>query len=493
MKKIIYMILVFTCIISYTNPILAMPWNPEDDIDIHVLPDELENNNASENSVELPKIEAQSGFLMDMENGETLFSKEPDKKAYPASTTKVLTALIALENGDLSEIVKIGNEAYLCAKDSSLAGIDIGEEISLEDLLYGLMLPSGNDAAYSVAVHIGRRIKNNPDLTIQESLEVFLGEMNSRIKDLGAKNSNFVTPDGYHDDNHYTTAHDMAIITRQAMTHKEFRKIISTKIFTIDDWSSLHDPNAEEKEIRYWWNSNALIQPKGDFFYPNAIGGKTGYTSKSQHCLVSSASNESLDLIAVVLGATKHGKWTDSISLFDYAFDNYELYKPFSSGQQISMLNINNNPDNDWIKVFVDRTPTHIVPKDKINNIKQEIEWMPEIVQDNENGEVKLSISAPVSRSQKVGTLVLKLDDKVLDSIDLISSKTVEKIDPPKTNILKKPLNIKTPDDSSSKYNVRLWSQIGIGVVVLIFIILIIRIILGRKRRKKYMHYRKRY
>ncbi|HZJ82468.1 MAG TPA: D-alanyl-D-alanine carboxypeptidase family protein [Clostridia bacterium] len=500
MKRIISMFLVLICIVGFVNPVLA---EPEDKVNINVLPNEPGSVSTLKDSdilVESPEIESQSGILMDIESGEFLFSKDSNKKVYPASTTKVLTALIALENGDLDEIVTVGTEAYLCAKDSSLAAIDIGEEISLKNLLYGLMLPSGNDAAYTIAVHIGRKIKDDPELSIEESLRVFIDNMNHRTEELGATGSHFVTPDGYHDDDHYTTAHDMALIAQEAMTHDIFREIISTKIFTMDDWSSLHDPNVEEeeKEIRYWWNSNALIQPNGNFYYPNSIGGKTGYTSKSLHCLVSSAASEGMELIAVVLGASKHGKWTDSISLFDYGFDNFELYKPFSPDQQINVLNVDNNPDDDSVSILINKSPVHVILKNEIKDIKQEIEWVQEVVQKQEDGKNLLSLSAPISRSQKVGTLTLKLNGKVIDEIDLITAKAVRKIEPTKPKTSKKSKTPKKPNDttierSNSWNSLTIWGRLGIGIVGFILLAFVVFIISVRNRKKGYMYYRRRY
>ena len=130
-----------------------------------------------------------------------------------------------------------------------------------------------------------RKVKGDSSLSIDEALKIFIALMNKRSMELGAIHSNFENPDGYHHDNHYTTAHDLALITREAMKYDIFREIISTQMFTIPDWSSAHDPTVEEKEIRYWRNTNALIQPNSKYYYPHAIGGKTGYTSNAMHCL----------------------------------------------------------------------------------------------------------------------------------------------------------------------------------------------------------------
>lgn len=161
--------------------------------------------------------------------------------------------MLALEHGDLKEVVTVRNEANLCQPDGSKAGLDLEEQITLENLIRGLLLPSGNDAAYTIAVHIARKVSNDPNMPIEQALDKFSELMNEKAKELGAENSQFVNPHGYHNDEHYTTARDLALITREAMKYDFFREVVSTQVFTIKDWN-----NAEE--IRYWRNSNALIQ-----------------------------------------------------------------------------------------------------------------------------------------------------------------------------------------------------------------------------------------
>jgi len=473
MKRIKSLILALICLLAFASPILATSENGT--VDINVLTTVTEEN---------LNLEAQGAILMGLENGEIIFSRNGDKKLYPASTTKILTALLALEHGDLDGIVTVGNEANLCTYDSSKAGLDIGEEISLEELLYGLMLPSGNDAAYTIAVHIGREVKSDQSLSIDKAVDAFIDLMNSRSKELGASNSHFVTPDGYHDDNHYTTARDIALITREAMKHDVFRKIVATRMFTIPDWSSLHNPNVEN-ETRYWRNSNLLIQPNDQFHYPDATGVKTGYTSKAMHCLVTSATRDNMELLTVVLGSSRHGKWTDSTTLLDYGFDNYERYKPFSQGEQLAILDIEGNPQQDWVRIVADRAPIFLIPKGNLDKVSQEIEWNEEVSQNEEDGKNHLSIEVPVSKSQKVGSVTISLDGKILDKIDLITSRAVEK----KEKEAPKPL-VKIKDGIDNSFSALWashspWKKVLYGLGILIIILFIIRIGLVRRRRKK--------
>ncbi len=481
MKRIFSIFFALIITVFFTIPVIASP--NQDEVDISIAP------SVSKDSI---SIESEKAILMGLDNGEILYAKDAHKKAYPASTTKILTALIALENGDLEEIVTIGNEANLCAYDSSRAGIDLNEQISLENLLYGLMLPSGNDAAYSIAVHIGRKVKGDPTLSIDDAVQVFIDLMNDKAKELGATNSHFVTPDGYHHDDHYTTVYDMGLIAREAMKDETFRKLVSTKMYTIPDWSSMHDPEAEETEIRYWRNTNALIQPNDKYYYPDAIGVKTGYTTNARHCLVTAASRDGMELLSVVMGGSKNARWMDSISLMDYGFDNYVPFKPYTKGEQIDILNITNNPETDWVRVIVDETSTHLVHKDKISRVRQEITWDEDIIVDKVDGKDRISIPAPISQYQKVGTLSLILDDRILDEIDLVTSNGVGV-----KEISEVKFPVKLLDGIESKhlnflYEYNILQKVGFVTVGLILMILVIRISAVRRRRRRYT-FRRRY
>ncbi|HZJ56736.1 MAG TPA: D-alanyl-D-alanine carboxypeptidase family protein [Clostridia bacterium] len=483
MKRITVMFLVLICLIAFANPIQATP--DGDTVDINIL------SNITSEKIEL---DAQGAVLMALDNGEILFSKDENKRLYPASTTKILTGLLALEYGDLEEIVTVGNEANLCAYDSSIAGVDIGEEISLENLLYGLMLPSGNDAAYVIAVHIGRKIKGDSNVSIDEALGAFVNLMNRRSRELGVAHSNFMNPDGYHHDDHYTTARDLALITREAMNHDVFRQIISTEMFTIPDWSSMHDPKAEEKEIRYWRNTNALIQPKNKFYYPDATGGKTGYTSNARHCLVAIASRDGTGLLTVVLGnTTKDSKWIDSVMLLDYGYDNFVRYQPFSQDEQVHILDITGNPDPDWVRVLMDKTPTRFVSRDQIGKISKEIQWEPEVAVNVEDNRNTISLPGPVSRRQKVGTMIFRLGNTVLDRVDLVTAKAVEIRKPEKSKF---PVKLRDGVEASYLtlwYNLSIWQKfaLGSGIFVLVIFALAMRTIAVKRRRGRYVFRRR--
>ena len=212
-----------------------------------------------------PELVGEAAALIDSRNEQLLFEKNSNKRMYPASTTKILTAIIALERGNLEDIVSIPRVA--CNIEGSAIGLQEEEKITLEDLLYALMLNSGNDTAVAIACHIGG------------SVEEFARMMNELAVRIGAENSNFKNPNGLPDPDHYTTARDMALIAHYAMQNPEFRKIVSTRSATIQR-------GVPDAQI-YLENSNKLL-----WNYDGTIGIKTGYTNDARQCLVSAAARQ---------------------------------------------------------------------------------------------------------------------------------------------------------------------------------------------------------
>ena len=224
-----------------------------------------------------PVITAETGLVMDMQSGQVLFGKDIDKVMYPASTTKILTAIIAIEEAKPDELVSISQRASVV--EGSAIGLQVGEQIKMEYLLYALMMSSANDAAVAIAEHIAG------------SVEEFAVMMNQKAREVGAPNSNFVNPNGLPDPQHYTTARDLALIGRYAMQNQEFRHLVATSNHEIE--RNL----PEEMQPQTWlWNHNRLL-----YQYAGALGVKTGYTVQAGQCLVGAASREGREMLSVVL------------------------------------------------------------------------------------------------------------------------------------------------------------------------------------------------
>ena len=251
-------------------------------------------------------ITGQAAIVIDQETGRRLFSKNEQKKMYPASTTKIMTALIALEKGDLEGTVTAGPEIAQSVPGESTAFIYEGQTLTLKQLLAGLMLPSGNDAARTIAVHIARKVTNNSSMPKEEALSYFAGMMNQKAAELGAGHTHFTNPHGLHDPNHYTTAFDMAVIARAAMENEAFRSIVKQPVYT-------------DRTLTYQ-SSNKLLSEDSPFYFEGADGIKTGFTSEAGYCLVSSATRNGRKVISVVMHSGKNDVWNDSAQLLSKAF-----------------------------------------------------------------------------------------------------------------------------------------------------------------------------
>jgi len=255
-----------------------------------------------------PSVFAEAAIVMEASTGLVLYEKNINKSYYPASITKIMTALLAIENSSMGEIVTFSRDAvFKVDLDSSRIGIDVGEQLTMQQCLYGILLESANEVSYAVAEHIGGTVEN------------FAKMMNDKAKSLGALNTNFTNPHGLPDDNHYTTPYDMALITREAMKNETFRKIFGTRTYQIP-------PTNIQEETRYLRNHHKFVL-KQNYFYDDCIGGKTGYTSKAKFTLVSVAKRGDLELICVIMkDDTSAHQYTDTQKLFDFGFDNFSIY-----------------------------------------------------------------------------------------------------------------------------------------------------------------------
>lgn len=252
------------------------------------------------------QVSARNAILLDQLTGRILFEKNAHEKRKIASITKIMTAIIAIESGKLDEIVTVSNHAV--GVEGSSIYLTKGEKIKLEDLVYGLMLRSGNDAAVAIAEHVGG------------SLEGFVFLMNEKAEQIGMKNTHFSNPHGLDDhEDHYSTAYDMALLTKYAMRNETYRKISGTKIHRAK--------SPDGSWYRTWKNKNRLLTE----LYQYCTGGKTGYTKKAKRTLVTTASKNGMELIAVTLNGPDD--WNDHIAMYETAFSQYDYIKILSEGE----------------------------------------------------------------------------------------------------------------------------------------------------------------
>ena len=324
-------------------------------------------------------LSAESAIVIDATNGRVLFQKNAHAKTGIASTTKIMTAIVALENSNLSDIVTVSKNAS-STEGSSLYLIH-NEKITMENLLYGLMLNSGNDAATAIAEHISG------------STDKFASLMNSKAQKLNMKNSSFTNPHGLDNPKHYSTAYDLALLTKYAMENEKFALIVNTKQKNIKI-------NNQEK-YRYLNNHNKLLN-----LYPYCTGVKTGYTKQCGRCLVSYAEKDGLKLIVVTLNAPDD--WNDHINLYNNFFNSHKLYKIVNKSDYICSTKVYNASET-ILKLYSYKDIHLTLSKDEYKNLI--IEY---VLSDN--------IKAPIYNGQTLGIIYVKSNDEILSSSPLITT-----------------------------------------------------------------------
>lgn len=272
------------------------------------------------NSEGVPTILGESAIVVDVKTGYTLYEKDIYAKHYPASITKIMTALLTLEQADLSETVTFSHQAVFSVEaGSSVAYVDEDEQLTVEQCLYGLLLISGNDLANGLAEHVGGTMSN------------FAVMMTDRAKAIGCVNTNFTNAHGLHDENHYTCAYDMAKIALEAYdTQEKFMEICSTLTYSCP-------PTNKQSETRVWRNNNRFINPYEEAYYEDCIGGKTGYTNEAGGTLVTYANIDGRILMCVIMKSTNSaGAYADTTALYEYIRSNVtaDMYKKLDEQYQ---------------------------------------------------------------------------------------------------------------------------------------------------------------
>ena len=392
-KKNFFKIISICLIISH----LFIPYVYADDIDVseEFSFDSLQVSSTITSSL---SINSRAYVVIDRNTNSILLEKNSNQKRKMASTTKIMTAIVVIEHRDLSEIATISKKS--ANTGGSRLGLKTGDKVSVRDLLYGLMLKSGNDAAVALAEYVGG------------SVEGFANLMNNKANELGLKNTHFVTPHGLDNDNHYTTAYELALLANYAMKNKTFASIVGTKSCTISI-------NGYSKTID---NTNELLGNLNGVY-----GIKTGFTNGANRCLVSACKRGNLDLICVVLGAdTKKFRTTDSIKLLEYSFENFKLIDigklakdKFTSWKEEYEKNsfIDKGLSNN-ISIDMKNFEHLIIPinKEKVSSLCVEIKCDKDFI-------------APIHLNQVIGKIYIKCDNEVITSSDIFVTKEIPKKD----------------------------------------------------------------
>lgn len=346
-------------------------------------------------------LTAESAILMDATTGKILYEKNSRTKQYPASITKLMTLLLALEHGSLEDEITFSHDAVFSIEPGSAhIAIQEGEILTLEQVLYGIMLRSANECANAAAEYV------------DGSMEKFAEHMTARAKELGCENTNFVNANGLFDENHYTTAYDMALIAQELLKNETYRSMMSNTYYLIP-------PTNKQPEERPLHGQHQMLNENSLYYYEPAEGGKTGYTVEAQNTLVTYAKQGDTELIAVVLKCNGAQHYVDTKTLFEYGFANYQTVKAFSAADLTQNVAITETYKDktttlDTIAVVPASDVYVTIPKNAtIENITKAVDC-PE------------SASVPVAVGDKLGIVVLSLNGEALATVDLTAQKEVK-------------------------------------------------------------------
>ena len=389
------------------------------------------------NNTSAPSILAETAILIDAESGQILYDKKADQKMFPASITKLMTILLALEHGELTDKITFSHDAiYSIEPGSAHIAIQEGETLTLEQVLRAIILRSANEASNGVAEYVSG------------STEEFAKKMTERAKELGCKNTNFITANGLHDENHYTTAHDMALIAKELLTHEEYRRMMSDTYYEIP-------PTEKQPEVRYLHGQHQMLNENSLYYYENAIGGKTGFTNEALNTLVTYAEKDGMELIAVVMKCNAAEHYTDTAALFDYGFANFESKVILNGAEYNSTVMVteeynNKTLERGTITIAPVGAISHVVPKGTdISSVTTEMD-------------VPQSIKAPVEAGQVVGTMKVLLNGKHIKTVDLVAENSIALL----TDAEKQEI-----DDSSFT---GIMKKVGIGIAILLVVFIIV-------------------
>ena len=393
--KFTYLLITFFIIITSLNCSFADDYL-EDNPTVDVSSEISETIAQTTDSLEASSINSRSCIVYDRNSHMILYGKNETKQVKMASTTKIMTSLVIIENCDLSETIEVSKKA--ASTGGSRLGLKTGDKITIKDLLYGLMLCSGNDAAVALAEYAGGDIQGFAEL------------MNKKASELGLANTHYESPHGLDSDGHYTTAYELAILTDYALKNETFSKIVGTKNYTITI-------NGYPKNLS---NTNELLG------YLNGVYGvKTGFTNGANRCLVTACKRDEMDIICVVLGAdTKKYRTQDSIKLIEYAFKNFT----YINANQIATENFENWKDENLKYIDINKSssasfdfeietcenPILSVYKNDIGNIKTYIS-------------INTNLEAPISSNTVIGNLTLSLNNQTLITLNIINTNDINR------------------------------------------------------------------
>lgn len=400
------------------------------------------------------ELEAHTAILCSLDTGDILYSKNADEKVYPASLTKMLAAVVLIENTtDLdNEILTYTNEANneILGTGSVVVGLKIGEKITARQALNCLLISSGGDVAYAIAHHYG----GNTD--------GFVAMMNEKAKEIGMTNSHFGNPVGLHDSETYTTGNDILTLAKYALKHEVFKEVTSTVRYT------LPPTNMSAKE-RTYTTTNFLTNPTTNYYYSYASGIKTGFTTEAGRCVVSTASYNGYNYICVIMGCKnadgRRHEFMDSRSLYRWAFNNFEYKSILDTTKPITEIEVELSLDTDHIPLYAEKNLAQIFPK---NADTSTITIKPNLISD--------TVDAPVKAGDVLGTADVYYSEEKIGTVNLVAGETVN------SSLVMVVARVFKNIFTSVAFKVILGL---IGLAILIYVAMIIKLNYGRKNHRK--------
>ncbi len=349
-----------------------------------------------------PKVTASAACLMDVSNGQIYYQKEGDKRREPASLTKIMTGILAIERGNLKDIVTVKKRAAVVSMGQDI-GLNTGDRLYLEDLLKAALMYSANDSTVAIGEHIAG---NHDD---------FVKMMNDKARKLGMKNTQFANTNGFHHPNHYTTANDLAILTSYALKNKTFARLVATKEATIS-WQpkvqtkieTAQDTQKEPPKQRLLHNTNRLLD--SDFEGINGV--KTGTTARAGNCLIASATQGRRQLIAVILNS--NNRWSDATSLLEYGFNEVKPVVLAEKDEVIAELKVTEGVEQKVTLVAAKKLEIYL-PVIQVEKIQRKINLYP-------------TANAPVKQGHKLGTITYVVEGKEIATVDLVANQDIKRI-----------------------------------------------------------------
>lgn len=347
----------------------------------------------------------EAAILIDMDCDEILYDKNAHEKLYPASTTKIMTAILAIENGNMKDMVKVDDEIIALTEGAHIA-LDYDEVVRFEDLLNAMLIASGNDAALALGKHVAG------------SVDGFVKMMNDKAKELGAKNTHFVNPNGLHDDNHYSTAYDLSLIARYAMENETFREIVTKSSYVIG-------PTNKKTESRYLYNTNKFLYGNekmnldGKIMpieYEGVSGIKTGTTSRAKSCLVSFANRSGRNLLTVVLKSSHTGVYADTTKLFNHGFNDFQRTIIGRANEFVDNIDIENG-ELPYVSAILDKNLFYSLNRDSKSKVEKVVT-------------IGKGIKAPIAKGDVLGKAEYYLDGTLIGQLDIVSTLDVAALPP---------------------------------------------------------------